>query len=1386
TYSSGDLTPKGTGNQYWRLAIGWGGTFYQVSNGGDMAIAPGVKTNATVSCTSTGAYYRNVSALTNRYVFKTLNAGVSPTGTWVFFELGGASTTVSSVSLSPANPTVNNVGTVTATLSAALPTGQAVYLRYSTDNFATSTVTSMTGSGTSYTAYIGTQALNAVVKYYVFTSGSGLTIASADADLYTINWNAGSLNGGSNYSYTVAAGATLLQSLLIDFGPADGTNGDTIAVADANGKFWNNITKTATTDPQKQLRNTSGIPLTGYSLNITASSFITNGKGNGGLRTPYTSQFTTGGTDTNLAIGTATEDFFYAASGTSPAFKISGLNPNKKYMFKIFGSRAGNSARNAQYSIVGAATTVGNLDNSRTSAYNSVFMLTTGYNSDTNNGYQLTSGGSYTLSTPYYGNNLYSYNTDYITPLNVSGSGQFTLTMSSPLYAQNCFINCMKMEEYKGEQTITLAATGTKTVGDADYSPATASSTLTIGYASSNSAVATIVSGQIHIVGVGTTTITASQAGDATYEAATNVTQLLTVNAAAPIAQTITFGALSAKVYGDINFSPGASASSGLTVSYTSSNTAVATIASGQIHIVGVGTSTITASQAGDAAYFAATNATQTLTVNSSGIPTLQQSLFFDFGPSDGTNGDNTTNPDSYGNNWNNISNAAGSTAMPTSPAAGSSFSNLINSANSATTYGLSFTVAGFTSNGKQNGGLLSPTSALGEFNTATATEDYIYTNSASNGPTVKITGLATHKKYRFIIFGYRNTANTRTSNYTIVGTDSVNVARTLNGTLNTSANVSTCYYSNFVYPNSSNEISLTTVTPTAASDNFAYINCMKLEEYKGGQAITFGALPTKNTSDANFAPGATTNSALTISYISSNTAVATIVSGQIHIVGEGTCTITASQVGDATYDAATDATQLLTVTNKTAQTITFSALSAKTVGDATFNLTASASSTLTVSYSSSSTAVATISGSTVTIVGAGTTDITASQSGNGTYAAASNVTQTLTVNGAGTPTLNQSLYFDFGPNDVTNGDNTNGADANGHYWNNINSTSNNATVSSLKNVANSATAYTLVLTNAGFTTNGKLNGGLLSSDPAKLGEFAVNTATEDYFYTTSSGAFKITGLDIAKQYKFKIFGSRTNATDRTTQYSIQGTGSAVVGTLQTSLANLGGTGYDGNNSSIYTTDYIYPNNSGEISVSASIMGSGVYAYINAMKLEEYTTPNVDVVSIAISGSNISATAASSQMNVVYTPSYATHKSITWSVDNTSNAIIDANGLLTPKKNSTVNVTASLQLNGSPISTTKQITISNQLTNLYLSGTATSNGDDVATALSMNASPTLSGIPNGVFEIATTLNASGTLHFYTTQDVSATIYGTGGTAGTVQSGGAAITPTLSGKVLIRV
>ena len=97
--------------------------------------------------------------------------------------------------------------------------------------------------------------------------------------------------------------------------------------------------------------------------------------------------------------------------------------------------------------------------------------------------------------------------------------------------------------------------------------------------------------------------------------------------------QSITFNAFALVTYGVADFAPGATTSSGLSVSYSSSNTSVATIVNNQIHITGAGTTTITASQAGNAAYQAAANVQQTLTVNKAALQIKANDLNMLTGP---------------------------------------------------------------------------------------------------------------------------------------------------------------------------------------------------------------------------------------------------------------------------------------------------------------------------------------------------------------------------------------------------------------------------------------------------------------------------------------------------------------------------------------------------------------------------------------------------------------------------------------------------------------------------------------------------------------------------------------------------------------------------------
>jgi hypothetical protein len=114
--------------------------------------------------------------------------------------------------------------------------------------------------------------------------------------------------------------------------------------------------------------------------------------------------------------------------------------------------------------------------------------------------------------------------------------------------------------------------------------------------------------------GTGNCVLTASQDGNDNYSAAANVERTV---AAQKKSQTITFTAPSGKIFGDADFNPGATASSGLEVTYASSTTSFCTIVSGKVHIVSAGDCTITASQAGNTNYNAAPDVTRTFSIGS-------------------------------------------------------------------------------------------------------------------------------------------------------------------------------------------------------------------------------------------------------------------------------------------------------------------------------------------------------------------------------------------------------------------------------------------------------------------------------------------------------------------------------------------------------------------------------------------------------------------------------------------------------------------------------------------------------------------------------------------------------------------------------------------------
>jgi 1,4-alpha-glucan branching enzyme len=200
----GVLTPQGTGNQFFRLGVDWSSTTAQktITIGSDVAVSPNTEYKLNSSCTTSGAMFYNVPNTNYRYVFKTKDGGVAPKDSFIFFEVHGDVRTISAVSQSPISA---NVGggqdvTVTATTNGNLNTGQSIFIRYTNNNWTSSTIAPMNSSGTIHTFQIPGFNAGTSLQYYVFTSSPNVTINQGNVDFYTFNANT---NSGQNYSYTV-------------------------------------------------------------------------------------------------------------------------------------------------------------------------------------------------------------------------------------------------------------------------------------------------------------------------------------------------------------------------------------------------------------------------------------------------------------------------------------------------------------------------------------------------------------------------------------------------------------------------------------------------------------------------------------------------------------------------------------------------------------------------------------------------------------------------------------------------------------------------------------------------------------------------------------------------------------------------------------------------------------------------------------------------------------------------------------------------------------------------------------------------------------------------------------------------------------------------------
>jgi mono/diheme cytochrome c family protein len=167
-------------------------------------------------------------------------------------------------------------------------------------------------------------------------------------------------------------------------------------------------------------------------------------------------------------------------------------------------------------------------------------------------------------------------------------------------------------------------------------------------------------------------------------------------------------------------------------------------------------------------------------------------------------------------------------------------------------------------------------------------------------------------------------------------------------------------------------------------------------------QTITFASPTNQTMGSATPALVATASSGLAVTITTDTPAVCSVSGSTLSLLAPGTCSLSAKQSGNATFNAAVTVTHTFTVAPSSGvmpagQTITFDLPGPLTVG-ATASLTASASSGLSVVFASTTQSVCTVAGNVLTTVTAGNCAVTANQSGNANFAAAPMVTRTVIV----------------------------------------------------------------------------------------------------------------------------------------------------------------------------------------------------------------------------------------------------------------------------------------------------------------------------------------------------------------------------------------------------
>ncbi len=545
-------------------------------------------------------------------------------------------------------------------------------------------------------------------------------------------------------------------------------------------------------------------------------------------------------------------------------------------------------------------------------------------------------------------------------------------------------------------------------------------------------------------VTAGTCIIAANQTGNTNYSAATQVTQNIAVNLAS---QVISFGTLPTMTYGGGTGTVLATGGgSGNAVTFTSQTTGVCTVSGtngATLTAVTAGTCTIAANQLGNANYNAATQTLQNITVSPA-----TQTISFGVAPNVlvGATGTVSATGGASGNavtftsqttgvctvSGTNGSTVTGVTAG-TCIIAANQLGNTNYSAAVQTTQNIAIglnpqTITFGTAPTMTFGGGAATVSATGGASGNAVTFSVPVTTTicsvAGNTVTALAAGTCTVQANQAGNASYAAATQTQNINIgkasqtlsfvtvpTVVvgGTGTISATGGASGSAVTfsSQTAAVCTVSG---TNGSTVTGVTTGTCMIAANqagngnyNAATQVTQSFSVGKGSQTIAFGAAPAILYGGSGSVT-ATATSGGPITYSSLTSSVCSISGNVVSALNAGTCTIAASQAGDTNYNPATQATQSFSI-GQVGQTISFGAAPTLAAGGTGSVSATGGASGSTVTFSSLTTGICSVSGTTVRGLAIGTCTIAANQAGTANYGAAAQVTQNIAV-GQGSQTI--------------------------------------------------------------------------------------------------------------------------------------------------------------------------------------------------------------------------------------------------------------------------------------------------------------------------------------------------------------------------------------------